>query len=341
MPKGRILAVDDQRYFRELLENMLTEVGFDVQTASSGEEALRVLEHASFDILLTDLVMPQMDGNELVVRVKQRDPDQDIVVITGVVDVKTAVDAMKSGASEYLLKPFERETLANTLEGVLHRRRLRVEHARLLAENIEYMGERTLIDRAMALFSFLSVEPLAERIVDGLCVETGAQAGVLWIAGKDDGGAAPLTLASARGLVRMDEEPEELAIASLNADFVNGLAHSIVEPWGRGEQDRSRASHGQGRRRTLRSSRSLVRGEVRGFRADCPPQRAALRGSRAPLPRGRRRHLPLRVLPGSGAQRDREVDSTRSLLLDPESRAASVGCSTAPGGRGGLPRVAR
>ncbi|HXV36870.1 MAG TPA: response regulator, partial [Myxococcota bacterium] len=72
MPKGRILAVDDQRYFRELLEGMLGEAGFEVQTASGAEEALRILERASFDILLTDLVMPQMDGNELVHRVKQR-----------------------------------------------------------------------------------------------------------------------------------------------------------------------------------------------------------------------------------------------------------------------------
>ena len=150
MPKGRILAVDDQRYFRELLEGMLTEEGFEVQTASGGAEALEILDRAAFDILLTDLVMPEMDGNELVNRVKQRNPDQDIVVVTGVVDVKTAVDSIKLGASEYLLKPFDRETLASTLEGVLHRRRLRVEHAKLLTENIQYMGERTLIERATA-----------------------------------------------------------------------------------------------------------------------------------------------------------------------------------------------
>jgi diguanylate cyclase (GGDEF)-like protein len=226
MPKGRILAVDDQRYFRELLEGMLVEEGFDVQTASDAEEAMRVLERGAFDILLTDLVMPGMDGNELVHRVKSRDPDQDIVVVTGVVDVKTAVDSMKLGASEYLLKPFDRETLSNTLEGVLHRRRLRLEHARLLAENIEYMGERTLIERAIALYSFLSVEPLAERIVDGLCVETGAQGGLLWIA--DDEGSDQLTLASARGLVRVEEEPETIAVSELSPEFREGADRSLM-----------------------------------------------------------------------------------------------------------------
>jgi len=177
MPKGRILAVDDQRYFRELLEGMLTDAGFEVQTAAGADEALGVLEHANFDIVLTDLVMPQVDGNELVHRVKQRYPDQDVVVVTGVVDVKAAVDAMKLGASEYLLKPFDRETLTSTLEGVLQGRRLRNEHAKLLNENIEYMDERSLLQRATALFAFLTIEPLAERILDGLCFETGAQGG--------------------------------------------------------------------------------------------------------------------------------------------------------------------
>ena len=57
MPKGRILAVDDQRYFRELLEGMLTDAGFEVQTAAGAEEALLVLERSTFDILLTDLVV--------------------------------------------------------------------------------------------------------------------------------------------------------------------------------------------------------------------------------------------------------------------------------------------
>ena len=100
MPKGRILAVDDQRYFRELVEGLLAEEGFEAQTASSGEEALRLLDQSRFDVVLTDLVMPGMDGSELLHRIKQRDPDQEVVVVTGVVDVKTAVDAMKTGATD-------------------------------------------------------------------------------------------------------------------------------------------------------------------------------------------------------------------------------------------------
>jgi len=233
MPQGRILAVDDQRYFRQLLEGMLAEEGFEVQTASGGEEALEILDRAAFDILLTDLVMPQMDGNELVHRVKERNPDLDVVVVTGVVDVKTAVDSIKLGASEYLLKPFDRETLASTLEGVLHRRRMRVEHAKLLTENIQYLGERTLIERATALFSILTVERLTDRIVDGLCIETGAQGGVMWIA--DEAGQGSLTLATARGLVRVEDEPEAVEAGNIPSEFLGSTARSAVIDWGPGD----------------------------------------------------------------------------------------------------------
>jgi diguanylate cyclase (GGDEF)-like protein len=230
MPKGRILAVDDQRYFRELLEGLLTEEGYDVVTAASGEEALRIIEQSHFDIVLTDLVMPGMDGNDLVHRVKQRDPEQEIVVVTGVVDVKTAVDSMKLGASEYLIKPFDRATLANSLEKIIHNRRLKAEHARLLAENIEYMGERSLFERAAGLFSCLAVDPLAARIVEGLCVETRAQGGVVWVADEEHPGR--LNLAAVRGLVRVNEEPDALAIADVPEELVDGSRNSVLRPWG-------------------------------------------------------------------------------------------------------------
>ena len=83
MAKARILAVDDQRYFRELIEEMLVEEGFEVQCASSGEEALHILERSLFDVVLTDLVMPAMNGAELVQRIKQRDADQEVVIAPG------------------------------------------------------------------------------------------------------------------------------------------------------------------------------------------------------------------------------------------------------------------
>lgn len=213
MAKARILAVDDQLYFRSFIEGLLVAEGYEVRTAASGDEALHALERQRFEVVITDLVMPGMDGHELVRRIKERDADQEVVVLTGVGDVRAAVAAMKLGATDYLLKPIERPELSQTLEGILQRRRLREEHARLMVENLEYMGVLSLYERAMGLFETRAIEPLAERIAEGLCLETRAQGAVVWLSDLDD--SDRLRLAGARGLVRLEKEPEELSLAAL------------------------------------------------------------------------------------------------------------------------------
>jgi diguanylate cyclase (GGDEF)-like protein len=229
MPKARILAVDDQLYFRVFLEDLLTQEGYEVCTASGGEEALHLFEREDFDVVLTDLVMPGMDGTQLVRRVKDLRAEQDIVVITSVGDVKTAVEAMKLGATDYLLKPIDRTVLARALEGILQRRRLREEHARLMAENLEFMGAFSLYERGLGLFATLSLEALADRIVEGLCLETHAHGGVLWLA--REGSPEQLRISSIRGLVRPDEEPEELVLGALPPEIAplgEPLRHSFL-----------------------------------------------------------------------------------------------------------------
>jgi DNA-binding response OmpR family regulator len=235
MAKARVLAVDDQRYFRELIANLLTEEGYRAETASSGEEALRILDRADFDVVLTDLVMPGMDGSELLHRIKLRNPDQEVVVVTGVVDVATAVDAMKLGASDYLLKPFDRKTLAVTLDDLLLRRAIRRERDRLLAENLEFIAETRLLQRATELFSTLDREPLAQRMLRALCEETGAQGSVLWLASETR--AESLELVAAHGLVRLADEPETIAAADLPAPLATGDAISALAAWGDGARD--------------------------------------------------------------------------------------------------------
>ena len=217
MAKARILAVDDQRYFRVYLEDLLVQQGFEVHTASSGEEALHLMERELYDVVVSDLVMPGLAGVELVERVKGRFPELDVVVVTSVGDVRTAVEAMRSGASDYLLKPLDATLLARSLEAILQRKRLRHEHASLMAENLEYLGVLSIYERTMALFSTLAVEPLADRIVEGLCLEARAQGGIAWLARPDD--SARLRLAAARGLVRVEREPEELSLEALPPDL--------------------------------------------------------------------------------------------------------------------------
>jgi two-component system cell cycle response regulator len=212
-----VLAVDDQRYFRELIEGLLTDEGYEVVTAAGGEEALHVLERADFEVIVTDLVMPGMDGVELVRRVKERKPDQEIVMVTGVSDVNSAIEAMKQGATDYLLKPLDAGLLAGSLDDILQRRRIAEEHARLMSENQEYLGALALYERATGLFSTLTVQPLGERFIEGLCLETRAQGGVLWAASEL--GEGRLQLVAARGIIRVDDEPRELVVSRLGPEL--------------------------------------------------------------------------------------------------------------------------
>jgi diguanylate cyclase (GGDEF)-like protein len=236
---ARILAVDDQLYFRVFLEDLLREEGYEVTSAESGADALALLETQRFDVVVTDMVMPGMDGSELVQRVKERWRDQDVVVVTSVGDLRTAIDAMKVGASDYLLKPVDRKALLRSLEQILERRRLRTEHGRLMAENLELLGTFTQYERLLGFFSTLSLETLADRIVEVFCLETNAQGGVLWIARPDS--PKLLRLVGVGGLVRVDEEPKELDAAALPpelAPVLDEAAHtgSAIGPGGSGSR---------------------------------------------------------------------------------------------------------
>jgi len=224
----RILAVDDQLYFRVFIEDLLREEGYQVAAAAGGADALARLEAERFDVVVTDLVMPGMDGIELVQRVKERWPQQDVVVVTSVGDLRTAIDAMKLGASDYLLKPLDRGALLRSLSQLLERRRMREEHGRLVAENLELLGAFTQYERLLGFFSTLSLETLADRIVEVFCLETNAQGGVLWVAHSD--ARERLRLVGVGGLVRVDDEPKELDTSAWPPELAAILAEA--EPSG-------------------------------------------------------------------------------------------------------------
>jgi len=104
----RILVVDDEKAIRESLQRSLAALGYDVKTASDGEQALETLEAGDFDILLTDLRMPGMvDGTELCRRVRQARPQMQVVVMTAFPSLETAVATVGGGALDYLLKPVD------------------------------------------------------------------------------------------------------------------------------------------------------------------------------------------------------------------------------------------
>ncbi|MGA9529961.1 MAG: HD domain-containing phosphohydrolase [Terriglobales bacterium] len=129
MPKERILVVDDEETIREIVSSMLGGAQFESQQAASGVEALSILESGvEFDLVLSDLMMAEMDGIALLERAKERYPDLPVVMVTAVHDLSVALQALRNGAYDYLLKPFERDQLLATVRRALEHRRLKREN---------------------------------------------------------------------------------------------------------------------------------------------------------------------------------------------------------------------
>ncbi len=131
------LVVDDEEGIRESLAAWLTKDGYRVATADSGEAALQCIARQIYDLYLVDIKMPGMDGIELLGRIKERQPDALVIVITAHGTVQTAVEAMKKGASDYICKPFDPEELSLIMERLAATKALRDENTALRQQLME------------------------------------------------------------------------------------------------------------------------------------------------------------------------------------------------------------
>ena len=125
----RILVVDDEEAIREIVSSMLTSAHYKCKQARSGIEALALLDSGEeFELMLSDLMMAELDGIGLLERSKERFPDMPVVMVTAVHDISVALGALRNGAYDYVLKPFEREQLLATVRRALENRRLKLEN---------------------------------------------------------------------------------------------------------------------------------------------------------------------------------------------------------------------
>lgn len=137
MAAERILVVDDEEAIREIVTSMLTSAGFQCRQAGSGLQALAILESGEdFSLMLTDLMMAELDGIGLLERTKEKYPEMPVVMVTAVHDISVALAAIRNGAYDYLLKPFEREQLLATVHRAMENRRLKLEN-RAYQSNLE------------------------------------------------------------------------------------------------------------------------------------------------------------------------------------------------------------
>jgi DNA-binding NtrC family response regulator len=120
--RGRLLVIDDEEDIREMLEFVLSSDGFTVVTADGGLAALEIAEERRFDVAITDMKMPDMDGLETLAALKKLDATLEVIVVTGYASEQTAAECIKLGAYAYLRKPFEVADLLALIERAMAHR---------------------------------------------------------------------------------------------------------------------------------------------------------------------------------------------------------------------------
>ena len=146
-----LLFVDDEPALRSLMAERLGDRGFEVVEADSGEKAIHLLEQFAFDVVITDLRMPGIDGTRVIETALERYPGIVGIVITGFGTMKDAVDAIKRGASDFIEKPFQFEALMHVLQKAIEQRRLKSENAYLRSQLDERHPFAGIVGRSRAM----------------------------------------------------------------------------------------------------------------------------------------------------------------------------------------------
>jgi two-component system response regulator AtoC len=155
--KEKILVIDDDPGVRQVLTESLTEMGYTVHTSDSGEKALGTIREAGCDLLILDMVLPRMDGMEVLQEVHRHHPELSVIMITGYASVETAIKAMKMGAFDYVVKPFRMEEVDLVVGKALERSRLRRENLYLRRQIENRFGVSGLAGNSPAMKKVLSL----------------------------------------------------------------------------------------------------------------------------------------------------------------------------------------
>lgn len=165
MPKSTqiasILVTDDEQLFLDLLENTLLPLGYHLETATDGAKAINALQSHVYDLVLLDVQMPHVDGIEVLKFIKGRYPDMQVIMLTGMDDVKLAVECMQLGAYSYLTKPYSSKELIATIERALERKWLSLENKILKTELARHALSSEIVSKSKP---FLEVFDIAGKV---------------------------------------------------------------------------------------------------------------------------------------------------------------------------------
>ncbi len=167
----RILVVEDDSFFREVFADLLAEDGYHVDVAATGEQALVMVHNREYQLVVTDLVMPDISGLDILSKVKQHDPTTDVIMVTGHANMETAIYALKNGARDYLVKPINHDEFKHAVA-------LCFEQRRLLDENLELKGLINLYHVSQTIANSLDLERIHTLLVDALAKEFAVSRGL-------------------------------------------------------------------------------------------------------------------------------------------------------------------
>ncbi|MHB8755852.1 MAG: response regulator, partial [Candidatus Acidiferrales bacterium] len=143
MAGEKILVCDDEEAIREVVSTLLEARGYKCTVVGDGFRALQEIQKDSHDLVLSDIVMPEMDGMRLLRQIRSQDEDMPVIMVTAMHDISIALEAIRAGAYDYILKPFEKDQLYHSVERALEHRFLKLEN-RSYQQNLEHLvAQRT------------------------------------------------------------------------------------------------------------------------------------------------------------------------------------------------------
>jgi len=171
----KVLVVDDEQSLRDVLSIMLKRAGYAVTSAMDGEEAIELLHREIFDLVITDLRMPKIDGMEVLKAVRSVSPETVVLIITAFATADSAVEAMKQGAYDYLTKPFQVDEVQLIIRNALEKRRLTTENMLLKREMASQSSFAQLVGQSEAMQKVFDV---VRKVADSksnvlICGESG------------------------------------------------------------------------------------------------------------------------------------------------------------------------
>lgn len=224
--KANILVVDDEEGLRNLLSRELKLSGYLVETACDGAQALEMADPGKFQLIISDLSMPKVDGLELVKRLRGADPDVEMIMMTGYATVESAVSAMKEGAYDYIQKPFNLDELLLLIEKSLEKSQMRAMMA--VHEASRHVFESIELDSLLPLIAKLALKILNADDISIMIMSNEGRLEVKASAGLENEARRTAVIALGEGIAGKVAQWKEPML--LNQDMASDISSSIVHP---------------------------------------------------------------------------------------------------------------